>query len=519
MTFLPIVERELRVRARLQSTYRFRMLAAGGAFVLVGLLLLAGGPTQFGGRAGLVVFNALAWLAYVFCLTDGARNTADCLSAEKREGTLGLLFLTDLKPYDVILGKLMATSLNSVYGLLAIFPPLAIPLLLGGVTFAEFWRLVLVLLNTLFFSLGVGLAVSAACRDERNAWTTAMTVLVLLSTIPTLLGLHPAWNNSTLAMWGPTTGFLHAFDASYVGAPDHFWRSLRWVHGFGWFGLLLSMFLLPRAWQDRSVLGGSWWRRFFVRQTSELSPGLPVPDPDRRAMILDGNPAVWLVVRGQRRQTLLWVVVVAATGTALAAWIVTSGATAMAVGILGMMLLIHLLLAFWVASEACHLLSGARDSGALELLLCTPLSAREVVEGHIEGLRQMFIRPVSALLTVEAVMLASQVYLLGASGVNIGFCIVIIMIVAICVAASLLDLVAAARFGLWQGLANRHPARAVTKTVLYVLILPIAGSVLLTGGLLFPIIGLVKNLVFINYAMEQMRRRFRAILTERYERF
>jgi hypothetical protein len=233
-------------------------------------------------------------------------------------------------------------------------------------------------------------------------------------------------------------------------------------------------------------------------------------------MILDGNPAVWLVVRGQRRQTLLWTIVVVAAGGAVAAWILSSGATIMAVGILGMMLLVHLALAFWVASEACHLLSGARDTGALELLLCTPLTVREVVEGHIEGLRQMFLRPVAALLTVEAVMLASQIYLLGASGVEFGFCLVILMIVVVCLAASLLDLVAAARYGLWQGLANRQPSRAVTKTVLYVLVLPIAASLFLTGGLLLPIIGLVKNLIFINYATEQMRRRFRPLLTERY---
>jgi hypothetical protein len=60
-------------------------------------------------------------------------GTADCISSEKREGTLGLLFLTDLKGYSVILGKMLATSLNSFYALTAIFPVLAIPLLLGGI--------------------------------------------------------------------------------------------------------------------------------------------------------------------------------------------------------------------------------------------------------------------------------------------------------------------------------------------------------------------------------------------------
>src|SRR5213592_2219351 len=128
MTFLPIVERELRVRARLRSTYRFRLLAALGAIALVGLLLLMSHNLPAAGAYGWWVFDTLAWVSFVYCLLEGTRHTADCLSQEKREGTLGLLFLTDLRPYDVVLGKLMATSLNSIYGLLAIFPPLAIPL-------------------------------------------------------------------------------------------------------------------------------------------------------------------------------------------------------------------------------------------------------------------------------------------------------------------------------------------------------------------------------------------------------
>src|SRR5262245_1327261 len=132
MTFLPIVERELRVRARLRSTYRFRMLAATGAIILAAFLLLAVQASSAAGSMGEIMFTIMAWVSFLYCLTDGARNTADCLSEEKRGGTLGLLFLTDLRGYDVVLGKLMATSLNSFYGLLAIFPALAIPLVIGG---------------------------------------------------------------------------------------------------------------------------------------------------------------------------------------------------------------------------------------------------------------------------------------------------------------------------------------------------------------------------------------------------
>jgi ABC-type transport system involved in cytochrome c biogenesis permease component len=142
MSFLPVVERELRVQARSKAAFRIRLTAAATACGIVFLLLLArSDPAQ----AGHSVFTVLAWMALVFCLVEGARTTTDTLSSEKREGTLGLLFLTDLKGYDVVLGKLAGTSLNSLYGALAIFPALAIPLITGGVTPGEFWRLVLVL--------------------------------------------------------------------------------------------------------------------------------------------------------------------------------------------------------------------------------------------------------------------------------------------------------------------------------------------------------------------------------------
>src|SRR4051794_14875418 len=184
MIFLPIVDRELRVRARLKSTFRFRI---AGALVSVGIvvfLLVTTSAFTNPGAMGKTMFNILSWLIFPWCLFEGARNTADCLSEEKRAGTLGLLFLTDLKGYDVVLGKFMATSLNSFYGLLAIFPPLALPILVGGVTGGEFWRLVLTLANTLFFSLCTGMFVSSISREERAAWGTTLAILLLITLAP-----------------------------------------------------------------------------------------------------------------------------------------------------------------------------------------------------------------------------------------------------------------------------------------------------------------------------------------------
>src|SRR5438477_8359528 len=154
MTFLPIVDRELRVAARRPATYWTRLVfaIAGAGIVSLALLFAAAAQTGASGIGGWL-FYFLSLLALGFSAFAGVFLTADCLSEEKREGTLGLLFLTDLKGYDVVLGKLAVTSLNAFYALLAICPVLALPMLMGGVTFGELGRVMLALVNTLVFSL------------------------------------------------------------------------------------------------------------------------------------------------------------------------------------------------------------------------------------------------------------------------------------------------------------------------------------------------------------------------------
>jgi peptidoglycan/LPS O-acetylase OafA/YrhL len=132
MTFLPIVGRELRVAARRRGTYWTRLVIACVAIAFGGWVMLIP-DFRTPQNLGLALFTSLSVVAFIYSLLAGVRTTADCLSEEKREGTLGLLFLTDLKGYDIVFGKLTATSVNAAYGLLAIFPVMAIPLLLGGV--------------------------------------------------------------------------------------------------------------------------------------------------------------------------------------------------------------------------------------------------------------------------------------------------------------------------------------------------------------------------------------------------
>src|SRR5437870_8847520 len=181
MRFLPIVDRELRVAARRRGIYALRVLAAAAALAVTLWLCLFPTPGQPPTALGKSLFTALSILAFAYCLLIGPFITADSISSEKREGTLGLLFLTDLRSFDVVLGKWAATSLAGFYGLVAVLPSLGIPVLLGGVTPGEYARIALAVVNAILFSLTAGMFVSAVSRDQTKSILGSLILVLALS--------------------------------------------------------------------------------------------------------------------------------------------------------------------------------------------------------------------------------------------------------------------------------------------------------------------------------------------------
>jgi len=94
VTFLPIAVRELRVAARKRSTFWLRVVAALLAVVIsVAAMIIQAASGAGTAQAGKVLFEILTWMAVAGALSAGLFFTSDCLSEEKREGTLGFLFL------------------------------------------------------------------------------------------------------------------------------------------------------------------------------------------------------------------------------------------------------------------------------------------------------------------------------------------------------------------------------------------------------------------------------------------
>lgn len=503
MTFLPIVDRELRERARWRSTYWVRGLVAFFATAIAAFVLMfvtAVTP----GAVGKGMLETLAWLAFPFVVLEGLRNTADSLSEEKREGTLGLLFLTDLKGYDVVLGKFFASSLTSFYALLAMVPALAIPVLLGGVTGAEFWRLVLALVNALFFSLTAGTFVSSISRDERKAWSGTFALIGLfIVAIPLTVSWSGSFWRAPMTWVSPLTTFV-LFDANrYATAGDVYWRSLWITHLISWTWLALASFLLPRVWQESGT-------RAKRRRVPE-----PANARQSRNKLLAINPVWWLTSRHTHQRAWLWVVVSVVAVIGVASWLGSLNNIPALWTIFGCFIAVHLALAVWVGFEACNSFAEARSTGAMELLLSTPLHVRQILRGQHLSLRELFMGPLLLLLAVELCMVVAQIWLMTHKGSGAGGSVMLVLVLGFCLVWFVLDLFAVAEVGMWYGLTSQKPTQALTKTVLFVLILPLV--FLPCCSMVGPGLMVAKSVIFFTWAQSKLENEFRRAATERYD--
>src|SRR5712671_3578217 len=98
MTLLPVIVRELRAEARHSFTYWLRVLGATALlFVSASVAFENGVGIGQGGELFAWQHLTLFWSIWILV----PLVCADCISREKREGTLGLLFLTPLRATDI----------------------------------------------------------------------------------------------------------------------------------------------------------------------------------------------------------------------------------------------------------------------------------------------------------------------------------------------------------------------------------------------------------------------------------
>ena len=410
MACLPLIERELRVAVRKQRPAQARLkvaalaVAGSGSFLLFGAVTVI--PSQ--GRS----LELLLCLAGLYFVLRAPLLTAGVLAEERRNQTLGLLFLSGLGAWEVFASKFLSSALIAFTDLLAIFPMLALPFLLGGVSFDLFLAIICGLPALMLFALAVSLLASVLTREDGTALILAVVLGALLCVLAPAVylaqfyfspGASPSlWWLRLSPAYGPHLVWRGFYSGFHPVERAEFWQNLALTLGWSALALGAAAFALTRLWREREMEAGtSGWRgrwREFMHGGRESRRRLA-------RLWLEVNPFVWLAGRDRQPATLGWLVVGGIVLVWLLCWAAWPAQWPSVPNLFITATLLNSMLAWLTRHTAAQALGQARRDGAYELLLTTPLDPRDIVWGTLEALRGQFRALADVVLSLNVLMM------------------------------------------------------------------------------------------------------------------
>jgi ABC-type transport system involved in multi-copper enzyme maturation permease subunit len=404
----PVVQRELREGARRPVNHRLRFGSAAVGTVLLWFLvgtLLNKPSAQLGGW----LLGGLHTMVLGLILLIVPALTADCIAREKREGTLGLLFLTPLSAGDIVAGKALAQALRALTLWLAVLPILAIPFMTGGITWYDAFSALSVEFCAAVLCLAAGLLASTLARERNSAFLLAFLfggIFLFLFSQLILLIIFGGWRGFAV-LKGVTWWEI---------APDgmRFITGLTDVRGVaGWSSIGTFSAVLSKIWtyiccaSPLVVLLFFYLVALFAARRIKRSWQDKIPSARRESFLrlycaplfrrrfrrsmqrtLERNPIAWLQQYSWRARASKW-------GLCLLFVLIER---AMAGDAHGVSPLDNLAQVPWlVVMAGIYIFVGVsgfleeKRSGALELLLITPISVNKLIFGRAWGLWKQFL--------------------------------------------------------------------------------------------------------------------------------
>jgi hypothetical protein len=406
MNLAPVFLRELRSIDHLRRLRRERATVAGVAGVALVALLFA---DRFDGITMRRAMRTLplAGIAPSLLFVVGLSRASTLFSTERREGTLPLLLLTHLSGFDIVFGKLLQALVTEASAFLAIVPILVLPMLASGLDSAELGFALLASVNVLFYALVVGIFASVwADGQKATAVCLVLFLPVMLYSSPVvfLLPLGGIRTGLSALQWiSPLEPLAHVQMVAGGWGRGSFWWSLLVSHAVAWGWLGLAGLALPRAcrWHQGRDLSHQR-RRWRKDRTKSQDHSLA-----RRARLLNSNPYFWLCYRRRWPTLKIWLILILgglAWGTlAVLVWSRPGvNVTYLMAAAAGATWAVALLAG--LPAEASYQIVEDRHSGALELLLCTPMDERRIVQGQWMNLRRRYLGPFLFVICLAAIL-------------------------------------------------------------------------------------------------------------------
>lgn len=433
----PLFQKEVRVHGRRGATYWTRSLYCLlllGVMVVFYLSISRGYPQGTTERMqNLQLFApmltiTMAWVQFLALPLLGAGLCAPTVSEEVRTGTLATLLTTPLTASQIIVGKMAGAIVQ--LGVLALIgaPLLLAARVFGGVRADAVIAVTCVSLSTAFLACALGVLFSTLSRRAAGATVLAIIAVAAIVLLPlfvqylcALAGISTSASPTLstpafLVGWGVPAASVTLPSvsevATYTASPVALFRvSMDVVGSMGMAGAgtSRSIWVICSIYQAALAFGvlllSSALLRGVMRRMSEgraaalpepAPPGAPASSartPRRAPRVVADDPVVWREVRmpGVRSRVLRRLAALGALG--IPVLIFSLAGVGDREVYIGLSVTASILVLVIGAAGTAGGITGERESRTWDLLLTTPLSARQIILGKFIGAlrRQWFI--------------------------------------------------------------------------------------------------------------------------------
>ncbi len=336
----------------------------------------AGGSTGGLGQ-GRQMFELLVglqfWTIYLFL----PAISCGCLTVEKERNTLGLLLITTLSPWQIVLQKLLGRLVPMLTFVVLSFPLMAVAYSFGGITADYLWGGIVLLVVTCVEAAALSVMCSAWYSTTVEAFVGNYVLFLVLFYV-----LPPGW--------GPWL-FEQASDVTFARTLVSLLFPAALTAGF-LFGA--RVFVESRAFvPPKNVLLGIFQRldRFF-NEANEVTGGI--------VLVQDGDPLPGLEPVAWRETTkkslgtfrYLFRILVMLEGPLI---LVCSSLSIITLGGPDIGTVSRLLYALWLLAmtmiivHAGSVIAAERTRQTLDVLIATPMAGDAILNQKLQGVRRL----------------------------------------------------------------------------------------------------------------------------------
>ena len=384
---------------------------------------------------------------------------------------LDLLLLSKVGPLGILLSKLLTHSNPTIQVLMSSIPIVALPMLFGGVSSAEVFRMSILCLSALALSSITGLYAASLCHSGKSASMLSGLILAATSLGSYFIDRIQTGMEGVYALPGLVQALATTSDLAQGISPLTFWTSIQSmiILTMGFFVLAIRQ--LPRA---------------SLEGTTRLKPKLrsvnfenETSSEIRRYQSIRRSPTKWL---GSKRQwnPLSAFLFIVTTMLMIAAFLYIQTWFRLPKTNLHLLVfpfLAHTTFKFMLAAKASQLISECRRSGEMEILLSTPLRTDRIYSGFRTATLNGFRPLIFVVILTDVATLVFSTSRLNAPGQDqILWMLTWGMIVMLAV-----DTWALLWIGLWEGSRAKNTINAYVRTLRTALIYPLIGFLATVG--------------------------------------